>query len=46
MFITRVNINSTSVCHYHGRVQTVGAEEQATEGTVGFQVSSNGRKNR
>jgi hypothetical protein len=35
---TRVNINTTSVCHFHGSVQTVGSEEQATETTVGSQV--------
>jgi len=38
MLITRVNINTTSVCHCHGSVQTVGAEKLATEATTGSQV--------
>jgi hypothetical protein len=38
MLITRVNINTTSVCHYHGSVQTVGADGQANEATDGSQV--------
>jgi len=38
MLIARVNINTTSVCHYHGIVHTVGDEEQATEVTAGSHV--------
>ena len=37
ILITRVNIN-TSVCHYHGRVQIVGAGEKATKSTFGSQM--------
>jgi hypothetical protein len=31
----RLNINTASVCHYSGSVQTVGAGEEATEAIVG-----------